>query len=254
MVSGIYSEATSAPLRPRSHEQSNLLIGKKIRRALRFLAGTRSCASTNSRRAACDSPTSRAWTRLSSVALSVVTRRVRCSDFLPVLALTVVGIDLGLAAGAQPGTDFDDLVKARSIHCEFFPSVRPVDMPIGGNDDPRADVLVYYGGMNREQTRARVLSTRRAGSREVVVVRTDKAIHFVDHAAGLFMVTTVFGCNRRDAVNTRRCISYGAVNSRHFDASVHWQPDRVFERYRHLANHGFCDHGFVTSDSPGSAP
>jgi hypothetical protein len=162
-----------------------LLIDKKIRRALRFLASTWSCASTNSRRAACDSPTARAVTRLRSVALSVLTRRVRSRNFVHVLVLTVVGIDRVLATGAQPDTDFDDLVKARSIHC---------------------------------------------------------------------MVTTVFGCNRRDDIETRRCLSYGAVNSRHFDASVHWRPDSVFERYRHLANHGFCDHGFVTSDSPGSAP
>jgi len=174
---------------------------------------------------------------------------------LHVLVLTVVGIDAALAAGAQPDMDFDDLVKARSIHCEFFPSLRPADMPFGGSDDLRADVLVYYGGMNRERTRARVLSTRRAGSREVVVVRTNKAIHFVDHVAGMFTVTTVFGCNQRDShTSTRRCLSYGAVNSRHFDASVHWQPDSVFERYRHLASHGFCDHSFVTSDSPGAAP
>jgi hypothetical protein len=115
----------------------------------------------------------------------VATRRVRSRDFVHVLVLTVAGIDRVLAASAQPDTDFDDLVKARSIH---------------------------------------------------------------------FMVTTVFGCNRRDDVDTRCCLSYGAVNSRHFDASVHWQPDSVFERYRHFANHGYCDHGFVTSDSPGSAP
>jgi hypothetical protein len=231
-----------------------LLIDKKIRSALRFLAGAWSCASTNSRRAACDSPTMCAWTRLPSVPLSVVQRRMRTIEILRALVLTIVGVDVVLAAGAQPDTDFDDLVKARSIHCEFFPRIRPADMPIGGDDDLRADVLVYYGGMNRERTRARVLSTRRAGSREVVVVRTDKAIHSVDHAAGLFMVTRVFGCNRRDKTGARRCLSYGAVNSRHFDASVHWQPDSVFERYRHLASHGFCDHGFVTSDSPGSAP
>jgi hypothetical protein len=142
--------------------------------------------------------------------------------------------------------DFDDLVNATAIHCEFFPSIRPADAPLPGAHDPEPDFLVHYGGMNRERTRARVVTTRGAGSREVVVVRTDKAVHFVTHAAGIYMVTTVFGCNERDLRSAaRKCVSFGAVNSRHFDASVHWQPDHVFERDRHLASHGFCDHSAI---------
>ena len=150
---------------------------------------------------------------------------------------------LGLAHGAQPANDFDELINAQAIHCEFFPGVRPAHAPLGRAEPIAPELLVHYGGMNRERTRARVVSTRVAGSREVVVVRTEKAVHFVDHAAGVFMVTTVFVCHEREQrSHARRCISFGAVNSRHFDASVHWQPDDVFERYRHLANHGFCDH------------
>ena len=150
------------------------------------------------------------------------------------------------AAGALAHAgDLDDLINATAIHCEFFPNVRPADEPVR-TDALEPDFLVHYAGMNRDRTRARVVSTRDAGSREVVVVRTDKAVHFVAHAAGLYMVTTVFGCNERDLRrDARRCISFGAVNSRHFDASVHWQPDQVFERDRHLASHGFCDHSTI---------
>ena len=152
----------------------------------------------------------------------------------------------GLAYAAQPAKDFDDLVNAQAIHCEFFAPLRPADAP--ADHEARApELLVHYAGMNRERTRARVVSTRRAGSREVAVVRTPKAVHFVDHAAGIFMVTTVFACNEREQrSNARRCVSFGAVNSRHFDARVLWQPDDVFERYRHLASHGFCDHSAIT--------
>ena len=157
---------------------------------------------------------------------------------------------LGAAVVLMPtahADDFDDLINATAIHCEFFSSIRPADAPIARTDSSRPEVLVHYAGMNRSRTRARVVSTRRAGSREATVVRTDRAVHFVDHAAGVFNVTTVFGCNERDwRTNARRCVSFGAVNSRHFDASVHWQPDEVFERYRHLANHGFCDHSHFT--------
>jgi hypothetical protein len=70
----------------------------------------------------------------------------------------------------------------------------------------------------------------------------------VDYAAGLFMVTTVFSCNQREQrTKARRCVSYAATNSRHFDASVLWQPDSVFERFRSHASHGFCDHSFINS-------
>ena len=158
-------------------------------------------------------------------------------------SISVVLAGLGLAHGAQPASDFDALVNAPAIHCEFYPGVRPADAPVSGTEPIVPEVLVHYGGMNRDRTRARVVSTRGAGSREVVVMRTEKGVHFVDHVAGVFMVTTVFACNEREQRSSaRRCVSFGAVNSRHFDASVHWQPDDVFERYRHLANHGFCDH------------
>lgn len=162
------------------------------------------------------------------------------------LVPVVLGATALLTHSSSHADDFDDLVNATAIHCEFFASVRPADAPIARTDSS-PEVLVHYAGMNRSRTRARVVSTRRAGSREVTVVRTDRAVHFVDHAAGVFNVTTVFGCNERDwRTNARRCVSFGAVNSRHFDASVHWQPDEVFERYRHLASHGFCDHSHFT--------
>ena len=163
------------------------------------------------------------------------------------LIRVLLGTAVALTFSASRADDFDDLIDATAIHCEFFAAVRPADAPIARTGSFSPEVLVHYAGMNRSRTRARVVSTRRAGSQEVSVVRTDKAVHFVDHVAGVYMVTTVFGCNERDArTNARRCVSFGAVNSRHFDASVHWQPDEVFERYRHLASHGFCDHSHFT--------
>jgi hypothetical protein len=158
----------------------------------------------------------------------------------------MLGALAAVAQGSPPASDFESLINASAIHCEFFPGIRPADEPQARNGKEAPELLVHYAGMNRDRTRARVVSTRGAGSREVVVVRTEKAVHFVEHAAGMFMVTTVFGCNARDLrTDARRCISFGAVNSRHFDASVHWQPDQVFERYRHLGSHGFCDHSFI---------
>ena len=163
------------------------------------------------------------------------------------VSLGALGALAAIAHGSPPATkDFDELVNAIGIHCEFYPASRPADEPISAGSAAAPEVLVHYAGMNRDRTRARVVSTRGAGSREVVVVRTERAVHFVEHAAGMFMVTTVFGCNERDLrTDAHRCTSFGAVNTRHFDASVNWQPDQVFERYRHLASHGFCDHSFI---------
>ena len=171
--------------------------------------------------------------------------RVSLQCLMPTLLAAV-----GAVAHAN---DFDDLVNATAIHCEFFPATRIADNGVQRSDAAEPDFLVHYAGMNRDRTRARVVTTRAAGSREVTVVRTEKAVHFVAHAAGIYTVTTVFGCNERDLrTQARKCTSFGAVNSRHFDASVHWQPDQVFERDRHLASHGFCDHSTiaVTGRSP----
>ena len=167
-------------------------------------------------------------------------------------AIPAICAALGALAHAN---DFDDLVNANAIHCEFFSAAGSPSYPIG-RTDPTPDFLVHYAGMNRDRTRARAVSTRGAGSREVIVVRTDKAVHFVAHAAGVYMVTTIFGCSERDLrTSARKCISFDAVNSRHFDASVHWQPDHVFERDRHLASHGFCDHStFAVTGGSSSQP
>jgi hypothetical protein len=147
-------------------------------------------------------------------------------------------------ASATDG-DLDALVDARFIHCAFFRSSALAETPLGGEDERKAELLVHYAGIDPARTRARAITTRSAGAKDVVVVRTRKAVHFVESVAGAYRVTTVTGCNERDTRPGRRqCVTYGAANAMHFDASVLWQPDAVYERIRHIANHGFCDHSF----------
>lgn len=171
------------------------------------------------------------------------------------LAIAVSVLSGGVAPVMAAQKDLDQFVNARSVHCEFFAAVRPADTPAPPQEEPKPEVLVHYGGLNRERTRAFMLSTRGSGAREAIVLRTDKAVHFVDYAAGVFMVTTVFSCiEREQRTSARHCVTYAATNSRHFDASVFWQPDSVFERYRAQASHGFCDHSFVTNAASARDP
>jgi hypothetical protein len=52
------------------------------------------------------------------------------------------------------------------------------------------------------------------------------------------------------------CITYGATQSRHFDARVLTDPDAVYEEWKASADVGFCDHSFIgiQEASHGAAP
>jgi hypothetical protein len=41
------------------------------------------------------------------------------------------------------------------------------------------------------------------------------------------------------------CVTYGAVNSRLFDAEVLNEPDKVYEKIKNDADPGFCDYSFI---------
>jgi len=163
---------------------------------------------------------------------------VKRSSLSRLLLCTLFSANCGLCAN----NDFDDLLRAQYIHCAFFRNTGTLDT---NQDERKAELLVHYQGIDRKHESARMISTSSTGVHEVRVVRTDNAVHFIEDASGLFNMTTVFGCNERDRRPGRHaCITYGAVNLRLFDAAVPSQPDKIFESYRDLANHGFCDYSF----------
>lgn len=156
--------------------------------------------------------------------------------------LVALAAVLGAAAPARADRDFDDLLKAHFIHCAFF---RNSGAPDEAQDERKAEVLVHYQGIDMRRESARMISTRSTGIHPVRVVRTANAVHFIESTAGLFVMTTVFGCNERDRRPGKHpCITYGAAYLQLLDPQVVTQPDRVFESNRHLASHGFCDHSF----------
>lgn len=157
-----------------------------------------------------------------------------------ILALCAAAPAPAQNAGAA---QFDNLVRSPYVHCAFY---RQYDIDPRTGDrllaEGRSDSLTHY--QRQGGGRVRAIDTRRAGALEVQVVRGKKYLHFIERSAGMFVVTTVYACLKRDA-RTDTCINYGAVNARHFDGRVLRDPDAVYEDLQALAEPGFCDHSFL---------
>lgn len=148
-----------------------------------------------------------------------------------------------MAAGAEGAPPFGNLAQARYIHCAFYKAY-DVDPATGDRImvEGRSQSLTHFQAVR--DGRARQISTRVAGARSVRVLDGGKYLHFVDHAAGLYVLTTVYGCLHHDP-RTGVCVTYGATQSRHFDARALTDPDAVYEALRDRSDPGFCDHSFV---------
>jgi len=151
------------------------------------------------------------------------------------------GLLLAGYAQSQPGV-FDNLVQSRYVHCAFY---RAYDVDPATGDrimvEGRSQSLTHFQAIH--DGRARQISTRAAGARDVRVLNGGKYLHFLDSAAGLYVLTTVYGCIYRDERGI--CITYGAVQSRHFDTRVLADPDAVYEALKDSSDPGFCDHSFI---------
>lgn len=162
-------------------------------------------------------------------------------------AATAAGL---LAAGCGPAiaggaAAFDGVVGSRYVHCAFYrdPAADPATGTLVLAED-RADSLTHFQRIDPARGVARAISTRKAGAREVRVAREGRYLHFIDHIAGMYVLTTVHSCLARDD-RSGVCVTYGASQVRHFDSRVTLDPDRVFEALRADADTGFCDHSFV---------
>lgn len=150
-----------------------------------------------------------------------------------------------IAASTEANQAFDDLVKAKYVHCAFFRN----SVSGNGSGNPYteedAELLLYFEEVDVSRHRARTISTRLAGSRDVTVLRGKTGVHFVDNVAGSVNVTTVFACQAwefRGGKDT--CWKFSAANIWHFDFSVYSDPDAAFEKYKADASYGFCDFSF----------
>lgn len=140
-------------------------------------------------------------------------------------------------------TAFDNVMQSRYVHCAFYKSYE-IDRATGDVVlvEGRSNSLTHFQAMGKGE--ARQISTRIAGARNVKVMNSGKYLHFIDHIAGMYVLTTVYSCLEEDPRNGT-CIRYGAMQSRHFDTRVVSDPDAVFEALRDSSDPGFCDHSFI---------
>jgi len=160
------------------------------------------------------------------------------------IAILIAALGSAAAASAADRTELANLTRSPFVHCAFYKAYE-ID-PVNGDRvmvEGRADSLMHFQAIDVKRSKARAIYTRMSGSRNVTVMQTDKAIHFIDDVAGMYIMTTVHSCLDFDE-QRGVCVSYGAVMSRHFDASVLYDPDKVFEKIRDVADPGFCDHSF----------
>jgi hypothetical protein len=165
--------------------------------------------------------------------------RAGCRGFgLALAALLAPG-----AAAAADASAFENLVQSRFVHCAFY---KGYDIDPASGDrimvEGRSQSLTHYQGIR--DGRARQISTGVAGARDVRVMNGGKYLHFVDTMSGMYILTTVYGCLDRDA-RSGHCVTYGAVQSRHFDSRALSDPDAVYEALKESSDPGFCDHSFV---------
>jgi hypothetical protein len=143
---------------------------------------------------------------------------------------------------ADGAAAFDKLVQSRLVHCAFYKAYE-TDRATGDLvlTEGRSNSLTHFQGIR--DGRARQISTRMAGAREVRVSRSGKYLHFIDDVAGMYLLTTVYDCIDRDKSGI--CLTYGAMQSRNFDRRVLTDPDAVFDALRDKSDPGFCDHSFT---------
>jgi hypothetical protein len=161
------------------------------------------------------------------------------------ILLLIAACGTAAVAAAAEHSEFANLARAPYIHCAFYKSY-DID-PVNGDlvlVEGRANALMHFQAIDIKHSKARAIYTRMAGARDVTVLQTEKAIHFIDNVAGMYVMTTVHSCIDFDE-KRGICIAYGAVMSRHFDAAALYDPDSVYEKIKDIAEPGFCDHSFI---------
>jgi hypothetical protein len=152
-----------------------------------------------------------------------------------------------LAALAAPGCLFahdalDELIEAKDLICEFHNTGVPRSLLrklVGGD---QFDMLLVIDAIDPGSGRARAVSSRQTGAKSLRYYKTGSAVHFVQDLASSVVVTTVTGCEKWGRKGeTELCVRYRALNSWHFDTSVHRDPDKAFARLGTSSYYGSCE-------------
>ena len=148
-----------------------------------------------------------------------------------------------LLAAAAPAHDaLDDLIEARDLICEFRITGTPRSLLRAMVEGEQFDMLLVIEAIDPASGKARAVSSKQAGAKSLRYYKTPGAVHFVQDVAASVVVTTVNDCikwGRKGDVEL--CMRYRALNSWHFDTSVHRDPDKAFARLGTSSYDGTCE-------------
>ena len=135
-----------------------------------------------------------------------------------------------------------ELIDARDLICEFRITGVPHSLLrslVGGE---QFDMLLVVEAIDPASGWARAVSSKQTGAKSLRHYRTANAVHFVQDLASSVVVTTVTGCEKWGRKGGEElCMRYRALNSWHFDTSVHRDPDKAFARLGTSSYHGSCE-------------
>lgn len=161
--------------------------------------------------------------------------------------VVAVALALGsLPAAAQDVRDarvelVKDALNAGELICEFRAGwKRSVIADLLRDAPPPVERMMVYEAVGTE--RAKVISTRAPGRRDIEVRATDKAVHLMERAGPSLLVTTLTRCVRTAwKAGSEACVRYAARHAWHFDLAALREPDAAYERLPSGALSGACE-------------
>ena len=173
---------------------------------------------------------------------------------------TTTAVFLTAFAASAPAHDvLDDLIEARDLICEFQITGVPRSLLRRMVEGDRFDMLLVIEAIDPGSGKARAVSSKQAGAKSLRYYKTPNAVHFVQDLATSVVVTTVNECEkwgRKGEVEL--CVRYRALNSWHFDTSVHRDADKAFSKLGTSSYDGSCEpwylNGVTTVEHQREAP
>lgn len=136
----------------------------------------------------------------------------------------------------------DELIDAKDLICEFHVTGVPRSLLrslVGGE---HFDMLLVIEAIDPATGHARAVSSKQTGAKGLRYYKTSSAVHFVQDLAASVVVTTITGCEKWGRKDGKAlCVRYRALNSWHFDTSVHRDPDKAFAKLGTSSFHGACE-------------
>lgn len=138
---------------------------------------------------------------------------------------------------------FDGVIEAKDLICQFRNTGTPRSMLRQMLEGERIDMLQVIEAIDPSSGRARSVSSKQIGAKSLRYYKTGKAVHFVQDLGESVVVTTITGCEQwgRNRDDQALCVRYRALNSWHFDMSVHRDPDGAFGKLSTSSYQGSCE-------------